>query len=29
MPFDADALREKCARERDRRLRPDGIDQYV
>ncbi|MBV9514883.1 MAG: NAD(P)/FAD-dependent oxidoreductase [Mycobacteriaceae bacterium] len=29
LPFDADALREKYARERDRRLRPDGIDQYV
>ena len=27
--FDADALREKYARERDRRLRPDGIAQYV
>src|SRR5581483_11535715 len=29
LPFDPDALREKYARERDRRLRPDGIDQYV
>jgi cation diffusion facilitator CzcD-associated flavoprotein CzcO len=28
-PFDADALRERYASERDRRLRPDGIDQYV
>jgi len=27
--FDADALREKYAFERDRRLRPDGIAQYV
>ena len=27
--FDADALREKYARERDKRLRPDGIAQYV
>jgi cation diffusion facilitator CzcD-associated flavoprotein CzcO len=27
--FDVDALREKYAAERDRRLRPDGIDQYV
>ncbi|WP_343598797.1 NAD(P)/FAD-dependent oxidoreductase [Mycobacterium sp.] len=27
--FDADALREKYARERRRRLRPDGIAQYV
>jgi cation diffusion facilitator CzcD-associated flavoprotein CzcO len=29
LPFDPDALREKYARERDRRLRPDGIGQYV
>ena len=29
MPFDPDALREKYRRERDRRLRPDGNDQYV
>ena len=29
LPFDPDALREKYARERERRLRPDGIDQYV
>ncbi|HEY7053151.1 MAG TPA: NAD(P)/FAD-dependent oxidoreductase [Mycobacterium sp.] len=28
-PFDADALRQKYAAERDRRLRADGIDQYV
>ena len=27
--FDPDALREHYARERNRRLRPDGIDQYV
>ena len=27
--FDVDALREKYALERDRRLRPDGIAQYV
>jgi cation diffusion facilitator CzcD-associated flavoprotein CzcO len=27
--FDVDGLREKYAAERDRRLRPDGIDQYV
>ena len=27
--FDADVLREKYARERDKRLRPDGIAQYV
>jgi len=27
--FDVDALRDKYARERARRLRPDGIDQYV
>lgn len=27
--FDVQALREKYARERDRRLRPDGIGQYV
>ena len=29
LSFDPDALREKYARERDLRLRPDGIDQYV
>ena len=29
MAFDVDALREKYALERDRRLRADGIDQYV
>ena len=27
--FDADALREKYRRERDKRLRPDGNEQYV
>jgi len=27
--FDPDALRAKYARERERRLRPDGINQYV
>jgi cation diffusion facilitator CzcD-associated flavoprotein CzcO len=27
--LDPDALRERYARERNRRLRPDGIDQYV
>jgi cation diffusion facilitator CzcD-associated flavoprotein CzcO len=27
--FDPDALRERYVRERNRRLRPDGIDQYV
>ena len=27
--FDPDALRERYARERNRRLRPEGIDQYV
>ena len=27
--FDVDALRQKYAQERDRRLRPDGIEQYV
>ncbi len=27
--FDVDALRQKYAQERARRLRPDGIDQYV
>jgi cation diffusion facilitator CzcD-associated flavoprotein CzcO len=27
--FDVDALRQKYARERDRRLRPDGVAQYV
>ena len=29
LSFDPDALREKYAQERARRLRPDGIDQYV
>jgi cation diffusion facilitator CzcD-associated flavoprotein CzcO len=29
MPFDVDALRERYAFERNRRLRADGIDQYV
>ncbi|MDT5010673.1 MAG: hypothetical protein QOH57_2290 [Mycobacterium sp.] len=29
LPFDPAALREKYARERERRLRPDGIAQYV
>jgi cyclohexanone monooxygenase len=29
LPFDPDALRDKYRRERDRRLRPDGNDQYV
>lgn len=29
LPFDPDALRARYARERDRRLRPDGIGQYV
>ena len=29
LSFDPDALRERYARERDRRLRADGIDQYV
>ena len=29
MAFDVDALRKKYAFERDRRLRPDGIAQYV
>ena len=29
MSFDPDALRDKYARERQRRLRDDGIDQYV
>ena len=29
MEFDVDALRKKYAFERDRRLRPDGIAQYV
>jgi cyclohexanone monooxygenase len=28
LPFDPDALREKYRRERDKRLRPDGNDQY-
>src|SRR6187455_584471 len=27
--FDPDALREKYRQERDRRLRPDGNDQYI
>jgi hypothetical protein len=27
--FDPDALRDKYARERQQRLRPDGISQYV
>ena len=27
--FDPDALREKYREERDKRLRPDGIDQYI
>jgi cation diffusion facilitator CzcD-associated flavoprotein CzcO len=27
--FDVDALRQKYALERDRRLRPDGVEQYV
>jgi cation diffusion facilitator CzcD-associated flavoprotein CzcO len=29
LPFDPDALRARYAQERDRRLRPDGIAQYV
>jgi cation diffusion facilitator CzcD-associated flavoprotein CzcO len=29
LSFDPDALRERYAHERDLRLRPDGIDQYV
>ena len=29
MAFDVDALRQKYALERDRRLRPDGVAQYV
>ncbi len=29
LPFDPDALREKYRAERDRRLRPDGNDQYI
>lgn len=29
LPFDPDALRARYAQERDRRLRPDGIGQYV
>ena len=29
LPFDPDALRTRYAQERDRRLRPDGIGQYV
>ena len=28
-PFDPDALREKYRAERDKRLRPDGNEQYV
>jgi cyclohexanone monooxygenase len=27
--FDSDALRDRYRRERDKRLRPDGIDQYL
>jgi cyclohexanone monooxygenase len=29
LPFDPDALREKYREERDKRLRPDGNDQYI
>ena len=29
LPFDPDALREKYRQERDKRLRPDGNDQYI
>jgi cation diffusion facilitator CzcD-associated flavoprotein CzcO len=29
LDFDPDALREKYRRERDKRLRPEGVDQYV
>jgi cation diffusion facilitator CzcD-associated flavoprotein CzcO len=29
LPFDPDALRQKYREERDKRLRPDGNDQYV
>ena len=29
LDFDPNALREKYRHERDRRLRPDGNDQYV
>src|SRR5438132_1083094 len=29
LPFDPDALREKYREERDRRLRPDGNEQYI
>ena len=29
LPFDPDALRERYRKERDKRLRPDGNDQYV
>ncbi|MDE0215587.1 MAG: monooxygenase, partial [bacterium] len=29
MDFDPDALREKYRQERDKRLRPDGNDQYI
>ena len=28
-PFDADAMREKYRIEREKRIRPDGNDQYV
>ena len=29
LPFDPDALREKYRLERDKRIRPDGNDQYI
>ena len=29
LPFDPDALREKYRAERDKRVRPDGNEQYV
>ena len=29
LPFDPDALREKYRRERDKRLRDDGNQQYI
>ena len=29
LAFDPDALREKYRKERDRRIRPDGNDQYL
>ncbi len=29
LAFDPEALREKYRRERDKRLRPDGNDQYI